>query len=282
MIFFVKRIFRPLLIVLLFLLQQQQAHATEQPVIRVLNGSKNQLQKDSFVVVKDQNYFGADNSFNSSILSAIDTPYAVKNIVSLRLNELSNLFLRDSFTVTVQVRIVYYTNSFSTPDSITRSFTINYDSTKSYQSISSFVFSGAHMVKVQVLDVSSSVSWDVLPAVMLTNEMIIDPAYKFACTNQTINHINYSTDSLATQGELHVIWDAVNAADQYDLEWTYIDSSALGKYGNPYNESLIFSNNATRVTITANNYMIPLLYDDKGTLFFRVRPVQLKDKDAVL
>jgi RHS repeat-associated protein len=275
-----KIIIRSILIALLFILQQQNAFAIGQPIVGVLDGNLNQLQKDSSTTVTDYNYF------DTAFLSKVDTPYAVKNIISLRLNESSTLFLRDSFTVTIQVRI-YYRNSLTAAyDSVDKVFMVNYDSTKQYQSINSFVFDGAHDVKSQILSVTSSVSWNVLPALVLENEMVISPIYKFSCTNSAIDSVSYSTDSLCTQGELYVSWQGVDSADRYDLEWTYVDSSALanGIYGTTSNPSpsLIFNNNATRVTITGTSYMIPLLYDDTGSLFFRVRPVQLKSNNAVI
>jgi RHS repeat-associated protein len=271
---------RSILIALLFLLQQQNVFATGQPIVGVLDGNLNQLQIDSSTTVTDYNYF------DTAFLSKVDTPYSVKNIINFRLNESSTLFLRDSFTVSIQVRI-YYRNSLTAAyDSVDKVFTVNYDSTKKYQSINSFVFNGAHQVMARILSVTSSVSWNALPAIVLENEMIISPIYKFSCTNSAIDSVSYSTDSLYTQGELYVSWQGVDSADRYDLEWTYVDSSALanGIYGTPSNPSpgLIFNNNATRVTITGTSYMIPLLYDDTGSLFFRVRPVQLKANNAVV
>src|SRR5690606_33570867 len=59
----------------------------------------------------------------------------------------------------------------------------------------------------------------------------------------------------------------------------YVDSSALasGRFGDVQTPDplLIFDNNATRTTITTNSYNIPLIYDGKGTLFYRVRSVQI-------
>jgi len=275
-----KIIVRSILILLLCILQQQNVFATGQPVVGVLDGNLNQLKKDSSTTVTDYNYF------DPGFLAKVDTPYSVKNIISLRINESSTLFLKDSFTVTIQVRIYYRNSLTAVYDSVDKAFTVDYDSTKKYQSINNFVFDGAHQVKIQVLSVSSSAAWNVMPALLLENEMIINPTYKFSCTNNAIDSISYSTDSISTQGELYVSWQGVDSADRYDLEWTYIDSSALanGIYGIPSSPSpdLIFNNNATRVTITGTSYMIPLLYDDTGSLFFRVRPVQLEPNNAVI
>src|ERR1700751_6062038 len=93
-----KILLRCVLIVSMFTMHSR-VFATEQPLVQVLDGSKNGISIDSFRVVQDNNY---DN------ISMMDTPYSVKNIVTLKINEFSNLYLRDSFTVNVKVRITYY------------------------------------------------------------------------------------------------------------------------------------------------------------------------------
>jgi YD repeat-containing protein len=274
--------FRSIIVALLIIVQHQYAFATGQPQVQVLDGSKNQLQADSFMVVEDNNYA------NPTAISKMDTPYNVKNIVTFKINEATSLFLRDSFTVWAQVRITYYYgSSFGDSSYVDKTLMIHYDSSGKYQGISNFVFSGAHKVKVSIANISSSVSWNVLPALLLENEMDLDPTYKFSCTNDVIDTVNYSIDSIPTQGELYVSWKNIVAADQYDLEWTYADSSQLAD--SVFNDSthtfspdILFADNATRVTVTGTSYMIPLIYDDTGSLFFRVRPVQLKPNNAVV
>src|SRR6185503_9328974 len=113
-------------------------------------------------------------------------------------------------------------------------------------------------------------SWNVSSVLMVENQLTAWPKYIFSYTN-TVSSItvNPSTDPKAD--ELPVTWTAIRGADQYDLEWTYIDSTALAnnKYGNPVNPALLFHNNASRITTTGNAYNIPLMYDNTGTLFIR-------------
>jgi len=250
--------------------------------LAVLDGSRHQIKVDSSRTVQDSAFFNPAN------IGSLDTGYAVQNQVTLMINEASGLYLRTAFAVTVRLRITY-TNSIGNVDSTDRSFTVGYDSTKAYNSRSTFAFSGARKVTIKVLSDSSNVTgWDPNSVLLIENQLTTHPLFTFNCSN-TVNSITVSPSDSADADELPVSWTTVRGADQYDLEWTYIDSSALVdvdtngvyKYGNPLNPALLFLNNATRVTVTGTSYNIPLIYDNTGTLFIRIRPVQLRNAGGV-
>ncbi|WP_315819566.1 hypothetical protein [Paraflavitalea speifideaquila] len=108
-------------------------------------------------------------------------------------------------------------------------------------------------------------------SLMLENELFVTREYAFDCTNNAVSSLYapaYNTD----KGELDVSWSSQRAADEYDLEWTYIDDSAIANYYMPgstanFDALKIFKFNATRVSITQSRYFIPLLYDGSGHLF---------------
>ncbi|WP_143774367.1 hypothetical protein, partial [Niastella vici] len=243
----------------------------------ILDGSKNQVRKDSSVTVEDSAFFNA-------AAIGVDTGYSVQNVVTLKINEASNVYLRTAFTVKVSL-LIAYSNGTDTA-SIIKDFTINYDSANSYNARNSFVFYGGRKVTVKVLAVDSgSVSWNVSSVLQIENQLTAKPKYIFSCSN-TVTNITVSPSSDPKADELPVSWTAIRGADQYDLEWTYIDASALalGRYTTNGNldPALIFYHNATRVSTTSNTYNIPLMYDNDGTLFIRVRPVQLGKANSVL
>ncbi|WP_315815572.1 hypothetical protein [Paraflavitalea speifideaquila] len=205
-------------------------------------------------------------------------PYAVKNLVSLEINEGLPVYLRTSFTATARLRI-YITHANNAIDSVDRDLTITYDSTGAYKARSSYVFNDAYRVRVKVLQLTKNVSWDVWSALKVVNQLQSYPQYQFSCSEQAIQQINDSALAANTElDELPVWWQPVIGADVYDLEWAYIDSAALAAqlFGNSSSPdaALIFENNATRVTISGSSYRIPLFYDSRGHLFFRVRAVQ--------
>lgn len=262
-----------LLVLLFFLTNNSQAQTGRGIVLKkVLDGANGQLVKDSSILVQDSAYFSA------SLAGKLDTPYKVRNIITFRINEYSNVYLPDSFRATASIR-VYYTAPNLHVDSVDQQLTINYDTAGAYNMRSSFVFNNAHRVEVKLLNITTTASKNVLPVLLLENEMEVHPVFKLSCTTDAI-HFIYSNNPPVTDetDEITVTWPVVTGADVYDLEWAYIDSSALHdiRYGNPFNPSLVFENNSTRVTIANNAYAIPLLYDNGGVLYFRVRAVQEK------
>lgn len=270
-----KKLFRLhfLFVVLLqFFIVSQSRAGVDPPVIKVLDGNLQQIKVDSFAVVEDAKFF--DPSYNTKLVK----PYKVQNLVTLKINEASTYFLQGPFSATVQVRVIS-TRANNSVDSVDKTLTITYDTANTYTNKSSYTFNSAYRVRIKVLSISTNVAWNVWPALQLTNELRSYPQYTFSCTTDAIQSVGHTAlPSNTNADELPVSWANNIAADEYDLEWTYIDSSALasGQYGTPSapNPLLIFDNNASRVTITNNSYNIPLLYDGKGTLFYRVRSVQ--------
>jgi len=242
-----------------------------------LDGSKQQVAKDSVVTVQDSVYF------NAGQISKLDTPYYVKNIITFRINEYAGVYLPAQFTATVKVRIIY-TKPNLTIDSLEKDLSINYDANAAYTNRSSFVFNNAHKVTVKVLSANTgSAPARVMSALVLDNEMQVSPVYKLSCTDDAVKSISAnSIANIDSTDELTVVWPVVTGATVYDLEWAYVDSSAYlaNRYGNPLDAGQLFRNNTSRVTLAGNTYRIPLLYDNGGILYFRVRAVQEKSRET--
>ncbi|MHA4845778.1 RHS repeat-associated core domain-containing protein [Flavitalea antarctica] len=114
----------------------------------------------------------------------------------------------------------------------------------------------------------------------MENEIAVTREFDFFCGGKEVQSIQIHDSTVLTQGELQVSWPVQPMAAEYDLEWAYIDASALSKYyssGTTLDRAKIFLNNATRVTTASSSYRIPLLYDNNGHLFVRVRPAQFKN-----
>ncbi|QHS58195.1 RHS repeat-associated core domain-containing protein [Chitinophaga agri] len=257
-------------VVLMCLLLVMAVAGRAQSVIMLhgaLDGAKGQIAKDSSITVVDSVYFDAGK------IAVLDKPYHVRNIVTLKINEYAAVSLPPAFSATAVVRIIY-TRPDDQQDSIERTLAINYADSSRYTSRSTYVFNNAHFVTVKVVSLTTTGGNDISSVLLLDNEMQVSPVYKLSCMEDVVR--GFKTAGLNTSGELHVVWDQLTGADVYDLEWTYIDSAALkaNRYGTPLNTTLLFRNNASRVTINTNWYDIPLLYDDDGVLYFRVRGVQ--------
>ena len=252
--------------------------ASQVIALGVLDGSQHQIQLDSSVTVVDSSFF--DPTLSGLL---INKSYTVQNAITVMINEASTLYMHTQWTATLKL-LISWTDSTGTVDSITRSFTVGYDSVGTYNSRNTYAFQGGHRVTVKVLsDSTNATGWDPTTVLLVENQLSTRPAFAFNCQT-TIGTITVSPSTDTMADELPVSWNAVLGADQYDVEWTYIYDSAFntGRYGSaPYNPTLIFRNNSTRVTITGTSYNIPLIYDDYGTLFIRVRPVMLGMAGAV-
>jgi RHS repeat-associated protein len=260
-------------IMLVALIAMAKSSIAQTTITNPLDGSKNQLSKDSAVTTVDK-YLG------SSYAGKMDTPYLVKNVITFEINESSNIYLPAQFTATASLRI-YYTKPDGTIDSVDRDLVINYDTANSYTSRANFVFNNAHTVTVKVTALTAPTG--VVGALMVENTMQVFPKFLFSCTNNAIQTISSNSPSNTdSTDELVVSWPASIGADAYDLEWAYIDSSALssGAYGSPVQTELLFKNNSTRITTPNNSFAIPLMYDNGGVLYYRVRAVQEKNNGS--
>jgi len=270
----IRKFFLRTLLVLPILLTAMTVFCQSDPVLdSVLKGKDGKLVAGAQAYVKDLVYF------DPLLKPGIYSTNRVSNIVNFRIDEYSARLLPDSFKVDASVRIIY-TDSSNVKDSVTKTLTINYNKAKPYTAKARFWFHNAHEVNVRVLSLTAQyvVLDSVINILELENEMIIDRDYKLNCAEHSIKTVSKNEATVSTKGELQVSW-AVNAvAEEYDLEWTYIDESAIesGRYntGGVLNAAKLFKFNASQVTITGNSYNIPLLYDGDGKLYFRVRGAQ--------
>lgn len=241
------------------------------PIIKVLDGSLNEIDTSASVMVEDAKFF--DPAYYGKLIK----PYPLRNVVSLVINEDKPLAIQGDFDATVRLRISFVRND-STSGYIDRNFTVRYFANNAYEQKDVYIFSNCARVTVTVLSMSNE-SWNVFALLKVVNQLQSLPNYDFSCSLNAVEAINDSAWAADTdKDELPVFWSPIIGADEYDLEWTYIDSSALADsiYGDPSDPEayLIFDNNASRVTITGTKYNIPIIYDNKGHLFFRVRAVQ--------
>ncbi len=254
----------------LFLGWEKAAQAIDVPtMLSKLEGKKNQLAHDSATTLDIHTQLSFSN---------VATVNRVQNVITLKFDEDTTIFFTGPFSVTVTYSL-YFEDKNAVQDSLlNQSLTVTYDTAGTYRSRRSFTFQGGYKVKIKILSVSSTAGAYVLPALLLTNEINANVDYAFNCKRYAVCPVAFNS-SLSQADELYVSWAAQIGADEYDLEWAYVDSTATGNYWDfvhsIYDPSLIFTNSGTRVTISGTtNYKVPLLYDVSGLLFFRVRAVQ--------
>ncbi|HEX6426853.1 MAG TPA: hypothetical protein VF008_04170, partial [Niastella sp.] len=240
----------------------------------------NQLATDSTSMVMDEVYF-------NPALKPLQTTYFVKNLITFQIDESYRHVLPDEFNVSVTFKVRFTMDDKGTPvtgteDEIT--LNIEYSKYTSYKGKAVFIAPDwwyKAEITIDTIWAANGTLSEFRDALVLTNEILINREYNFSCTNNAVQTINDSTSYVTTKGELKVYWSPERAADEYDLEWSYIDSAALRNYRKDFDTAhfdpkKIFKNNATRVSLRKEVYYIPLLYEGKGHLFYRVRAVQVK------
>lgn len=247
---------------------------------KVLDGSRGQFVNQAFINVQDSAFFGVSKG-------KLTDSYPVKNIITFHINEYADQLLPDTFTATAKIRLTFLKPDGKL-DSIEQTLTINYADSLAYTSRSSFVFNNSHDVTVRLLNLTiAGDTTGVRRALMLKNDMQVQAIYNLNCSVDAVKSV-YAVNVPNTDetDELPVGWPQVTGADEYDLEWTFIDNAALsaGNYGNATSpdQRLIFKNNSSRVTVKETQYNIPLFYEGDATLFFRVRAVQQKENNGRL
>lgn len=227
----------------------------------------NALPSDSILLVRDTGFQQHQADIENTWLS--------RNVVSVFLDESGGTYIRSGFIAKVYVQYTMKDYAFSTSAVVTDSFTLVYTDSGALPVRDYRVFPDIYESKVRVTKVSSNVSWDVRPLISISNEISVTRSYKWASCPTYVSFVDTAAtpaQNLASNSfdELPVNWSIVLGADEYDLEWAWLDTSAYST-----DPAVIFRNNSSRVTVTANEYRIPLLYDGIGKICYRVRPVKV-------
>ena len=122
------------------------------------------------------------------------------------------------------------------------------------------------------------VTQSVLPANLYVNcDLFVDRIYDFTTASALTPSINpYATadrDCDLTTDELLLSWPIIEGAEEYQVEWTFINDYADGSGYIPAGSlSVDFRNNSTRVSTTKNNYTLTLAFDH-GYICYRIRAI---------
>ncbi len=276
-----KNIRRFLLFAILLTCKASLTWATnDPPLTKLLKGSKDSVHINAESDNVDIKYFTL-----SAAQKQLTVTHIINNLVGVGIEEENTKYIQSNFSVSVTLQITKYDNNNVITETIDKPFTINYDTAgnSKYNGLNYYSFTNAYRVIVKIISIDSgNITWPVSKVLKIENTITAARDYPFNCNTVSVNGLNVQLD--ITNNELTTTWtqDPNNpnpGVTEYDLEWAWIDTSAMDSYknGNDYVQDLIFGNNATRVSITGTIYNIPLLYDDTGRIFVRVRPVQLKN-----
>lgn len=173
------------------------------------------------------------------------------------------------FTTTVNLNVDYdeWSGSQFIHKTKAISLSVNYAVEGVFKDKAVHRFNGAHNLSIAVTQVSG-------PTNMIVLQGVVDVSRYDNFNVQTAVAGNLAHQFKAERNELVVSWDAITGAEEYDVEWTWIND--YNTSDTPLDASQIsidkntFRLNSSRVTVVARQYAIPLLYD-RGYIIYRVR-----------
>jgi hypothetical protein len=225
----------------------------------------------------------------------------VKNYVNFAVDYDCQDFYGADDTYTVDLLVDGYTNNTMTTQlyseniSLTISFTAGITNVNDQDIVP---FEGAYFMKVTIVNIIGN-STTQLPANMYIQgeihvERFVDfvpvANYQIPGNDIAVSGLNIDCSNEPVRDYLHLNWSDVLQAEDYDIEWTYVNDytgDLLLNNGFPDPDDYVtnlsdlkvhFERNATRATTVKSQFDIPLIFDH-GYVLFRVRPVGRKISD---
>ncbi|MES2557359.1 MAG: RHS repeat-associated core domain-containing protein [Bacteroidota bacterium] len=149
----------------------------------------------------------------------------------------------------------------------------------SFRDKQSVIIPNVEEYDVEIIDIEvDGVPVSTLPANLYVNaEMFVDRYYDFTTPSgtalTTLTDTEIDSDCDDSYDELLITWDAIESAEEYQLEWVYInDYNTVGTYYADTDLNYDFKRNSTRISTTSSEYKISLAYD-RGFICYRVRAI---------
>ena len=159
-----------------------------------------------------------------------------------------------------QISIIYTIglhNTNNTDSTISDTLSVDYSISGSYKDVDIRLYPNVVYATCTINDTSGAIYNDVILEMSLSY-----PRYTASDTIRTASGV-YG-QYLSQTNELLLTWDYLDGADEYDVEWIFVDNPRLTSHVR-YD-----FRNATRITTSNNYYHISLAYP-KGSILYRVR-----------
>lgn len=197
-----------------------------------------------------------------------------------------NYVVNTGFYLRAVVKISYQNAAGASFSQVER-MVINHTSSGVTTDKSIVVIKNAHAVMARILGFEDSAGNPITPSLIPSNiyfEAEVETDRIYSLNQAVVPVLNHNF--LSPSNELDVYWNTVSGAEEYELEYTYVNnyspSSVAYNYYTGGNASIsnvanaglafTFNNNATRIRTSKNNFRITLNYG-QGLLVYRVRTV---------
>jgi RHS repeat-associated protein len=218
---------------------------------------------------------------NPEKLNNSDRVTSYQNTVELLLRNQSAFHTKAKVTITANLKY-YPFNVSSPPVSKTITLEINNRADTLTKSVISSIYTFKNAYKVELTITNVVVASDAgIDLTQLKIKLADFIELNIGFQEVRLTRINYNIfptgltacEDQATD-ELVINWNTVADAEQYELEYTFVDDYT-DNYSipeNPSNISFNFKDNSTRVSLNETYYRVPLVFE-RGYLLYRVRAI---------
>lgn len=225
------------------------------------------------------------------------TPYTdvfedkkIVNRIILSINNKHSNYQATDYTAEVKLNIMrrIWNGAGFTDYPEVKTLKVDYSQNSPYKDKAILQYEGGHILGVTIMSVTPSLGSTVMN-LELESQIYVERYFKLDIDQ--IPTINHNTSYVSSRNELEVTWDNIQGAEEYELEWTYVNNLAEnGTYVSASQVEItpeIFRSNNTRVSITDRSehggtsvsYRIPLIYE-QGFILYRVRAVGVHEDDV--
>lgn len=200
-----------------------------------------------------------------------------KGIVTLGVNH--QFYYMGEFTAEVKIKLTTYATLASpgVVDTLTLKISCFPNDSLSFLDKQSYTFDNVEKFEVMLLDFKyNGNSFNSLMSnLFIQGDVYVDRVYDF--TGQLSTPVNITSthdddpldlDCDMVPDEFVIAWDPVEGAEEYQLEWVYINDYDMTISG----LSVDFRLNSTRISTSQTNYHLSLVFD-KGYICYRVRAI---------
>ncbi|OFY82815.1 MAG: hypothetical protein A3F72_01650 [Bacteroidetes bacterium RIFCSPLOWO2_12_FULL_35_15] len=229
-------------------------------------------------IVNFASVFVQDNSYPNVEVSGLTKVANASSKVIFSIDNASNLYYNSSNTVKLGLKIYSFDKNGIAqvlPNII--ELEVGYSPTGVYKDKSAYVVNGSHKITavIQYIVDANNV---VIPVgsipqnLRLEVEQTTERYYLFSTSTAPTSVA--SALIVGTSNELNIHWNVQPGAEEYELEWTYVNDygETLGAPLPSSSVSCNFRDNSTRVRLSQNHYTISLVFDE-GYVVYRVRGI---------
>ncbi len=249
------------------------------------------LPKVGYSYIKVNDVSGTDTLIVNPKSGSNFKDYNVRSLVELGIDFRHTKYYGDSMQIEVVMQfydLKAQNNSSLLP--FTHTFVLKYhpNTDKEYLDRSVMRFDKAYEYKSKVTGIKvNGILQDTLPKNTYIHHRIQGERYYdlaplwFTSANNVFSAPSLlDKDCDGINEEIELVWNTVLGAEEYELEWTFINDYAaqVGSYLPTSSIKFDFKHNSSRITTKNNRYVISNIFDH-GYLVYRLRPVG-RDKNA--